>query len=99
MLVSIAGWSVLDDVANTTSVTFVTLLFVLPVCAAASIAAIATREAGTAAADSQFSSVLCPNLKEWCGSLLCGMLQSTAPARRCELLCDCGLEKGCTQRQ
>jgi hypothetical protein len=52
MLVSIAGWSVLDDVTNTTSVTFVALLFILPVCAAANIAAIATREAGTGAAGS-----------------------------------------------
>jgi hypothetical protein len=52
MLLSIAGWSVLDDVTNRPSVTFVTLLFVLPVCTAVSIASIATREAGTGAAGS-----------------------------------------------
>jgi hypothetical protein len=46
MLLRTAGWSVLDDVTNTTSVTFVTLLYVLPVCAAASVGSIATCEAG-----------------------------------------------------
>jgi len=52
------------------------LLFVLPVCAAANIASIATREAGTGAA----GSVVCPKLTEWGGPLLCGLLQTTAPA-------------------
>lgn len=73
------------------------LLFVLPVCAAANIASIATREAGTGAAGSAVRVGFVSEFEGMVRPASLRMLQTTAPAQRYELLCDSGLEKGCTQ--